>query len=130
MPPLINSTFLTLDGVINQAEKWHFGFVGHAAPPNSLAQLHLRRSRSLFMEQERLLHGGPYCTLGWDGWAAGVGENPVRRSGCARDESDEDGQPSAVSSWRSRARLRPSSRETCIWEMPSRAAICDWVMFP
>ena len=43
------------------------------------------------MEEEQLLHGRPCCTPG----------------------SEEDGQPSAVSSWRSRRRLRPSSRETC-----------------
>ena len=31
---------------------------------------------------------------------------------------------------RSWARVRASSRDTCICEMPSSAAICDWVMFP
>ena len=39
-------------------------------------------------------------------------------------------QSSAVSPSRSWASVLASSRDTCIWEMPSSLAICDWVMLP
>jgi hypothetical protein len=60
--------------------------------------------------------------------SAGTRAGSRRRGSAGPDRPGPDSQ--SMSSFRSRARVRPSSRETCIWEMPSRSAIWAWVMLP
>jgi hypothetical protein len=40
------------------------------------------------------------------------------------------GRQLSVSPSRSRTRASASSRDTCTWEIPIRAAICSWVWLP
>ena len=50
-----------------------------------------------------------------------AGRRPARRAAA---------YSSVVRPSRSWVRVRASRRETCIWEIPSSAAICDWVRLP
>ena len=43
------------------------------------------------------------------------------------DPGCDPGYASTRFAERRRAKLRASSRDTCIWETPSSALICDWV---
>lgn len=50
MRTIVNSTFVTLDGVVNHMEKWHFGYVDDEA--NALATDQLAASEAMLMGRQ------------------------------------------------------------------------------